>query len=195
MERLIILARRVARVGVWFGGGLILLATFIIGIEVVIRKAFLITIGGADELSGFALAIGSSWAFGFALLERAHIRIDSLYIILPVRICALLDILGLGVFTLFMGLVTWHGWGVFAQSFEVGARLLSPLATPVMIPQFLWVLGLFLFLLIAVLLLTRAVMSFVTGDAIAVQRLIGSKTVSEELEEELQQVERHSTTR
>lgn len=76
MDPLLELARRLARAGVWFGGALIIAAAFLVGIEVVIRKAFTLTIGGADELSGYALAISTSWALAFALLERAHIRID-----------------------------------------------------------------------------------------------------------------------
>ncbi len=79
MDRLMEMTHRASRYGAWFGGALIILAAFIVGVEVLIRKVFTLSIGGADELSGFALAIGSAWAFGFALLERAHIRIDSAF--------------------------------------------------------------------------------------------------------------------
>lgn len=185
-DRLLGLARGVARAGVWFGGALIILAAFLIGVEVVIRKAFDRSIGGADELSGYALAIGSAWAFGFTLLERAHVRIDSLYVLLPARLRVALDLVGLVAFTGLMALVTWHAGGVLRQSAELGARSMSPLATPLVLPQTLWVVGLVAVVLTGLLLLVRAVAAGVAGDRASLQRLIGSRTLGEEIEAELQ---------
>lgn len=190
MDNLIALARKIARAGTWFGGGLLVIAALIIGVEVIIRKAFSWSIGGADELSGFALAIGSAWSFAFALLDRAHVRIDSLYVVLPTRICALLDVLGLMALTGFMGLVTWFGYGVFAQSFALDAHTMSPLGTQLIYPQALWVLGLVMFMVVALLLLARALLLLVTGDSRGVQRLIGSRTVAQEIEQELEELAR-----
>lgn len=186
MDRLLEVSRGVARIGAWFGGALIIASAFLVGIEVVIRKAFDLTIGGADELSGFALAISTSWALAFALLERAHIRIDSLYAHLPVRLCALLDLVGLALFTAFIALIAWYGFGVFQTSYQLGARSLSPLGTPLVVPQLIWVLGFVVFLVTALLLLARASIALVAGDLRAVGRLIGSRTVSEEVEAEFE---------
>ena len=185
MDPLLDLARRIARLGAWFGGVLLIAAALLVGVEVVIRKAFNISVGGADELAGYALAISTSWALAFALLERAHIRIDSLYVHLPVRLCALLDIAGLLLLTAFFGLITWYGYGVFWTSWTLGARSLSPLGTPLMVPQLLWVLGLAMFLAIAVLLLVRALVALITGDLASVRRLVGSRTLREEVAAEL----------
>jgi TRAP-type mannitol/chloroaromatic compound transport system permease small subunit len=180
------LAGVLARAGAWFGGALIIASAFLVGIEVVIRKAFDLTIGGADELSGFALAISTSWALAFTLIERAHIRIDSLYVRLPVRLCALLDLMGLALFTGFVALITWYAFGVFRTSFELGARSLSPLGTPLVVPQLMWVVGLVLFLAIALIVLVRALIALVVGDLATVRSLAGSRTVSEEIEAELE---------
>ena len=62
MDRLLEYARLLSRAGAWFGGALLIVAAFVIGIDVVIRKLFNLSIGGADELSGYALAIGSAWS-------------------------------------------------------------------------------------------------------------------------------------
>lgn len=190
MDSLLELARRIARLGAWFGGLLIIASALLVGVEVVIRKAFNLTIGGADELSGYALAISTSWALAFALLERAHIRIDSLYVHLPMRFAALLDLLGLALFSAFIGLVAWYGFGVFQTSYGLGAHSLSPLGTPLVVPQLLWVAGFVMFLLIAALLLLRSLVALVAGDLQTVRRLIGSRSVNEELEAELAQLER-----
>ena len=190
MDRILEPARKLARAGAWFGGLLIIASALLIGVEVVIRRAFDLTIGGADELSGFALAISTAFGLAFTLLERAHIRIDSLYVHLPVRVCALLDILGLAALLGFFGLITWHAVGVLETSWRLGARSVSPMATPLIIPQALWVAGLIIFLLIASLLLLRALGALLTGDAVSIQRLIGSRPVAEELEAELDEQER-----
>ncbi|MDP6883134.1 MAG: TRAP transporter small permease subunit, partial [Rhodospirillales bacterium] len=100
MDRLIERVRTLTRYGAWFGGTLILMAAFVVAFDVVVRELFVLPVGGTDELSGFALAISSAFAFSYALLERAHVRIDSIYTALPRRVCAFLDVIGLAVFTL-----------------------------------------------------------------------------------------------
>lgn len=161
-------------------------AAGLIGVDVALRKLFTVSVGGADEVSGYVLAIGSAWAFGACLLDRAHIRIDFVYVRLPGRIRPLLDVLAVVVFTGFMALITWHAWGVLEQSWAVGARSISPLATPLVIPQALWLVGLLSVLLAGGLLLARAVPALVTGRDGDVERLVGYRTLSEELEEELE---------
>jgi TRAP-type mannitol/chloroaromatic compound transport system permease small subunit len=185
LDPLLRLARRIARIGVWFGGILLIAAALLVGVEVVIRKAFSVSVGGADELAGYALAISTSWALAFTLLERAHIRIDSLYVHLPIRLCALLDIVGLVLLTAFFGLITWYGFGVFRTSYTLGAQSLSPLGTPLVVPQLLWVLGLVMFLAIALLLLIRALRALIRGDLATVRRLVGSRSLREEVAAEL----------
>ena len=75
-------------------------------------------------------------------------------------------------------------------SWRLGARSMSPLATPLIIPQALWVAGLAMFLLIAGLLLLRALGALLTGDTATAQRLIGSRSLAEELEAEIEEQER-----
>ena len=195
MDSLLRFVSRVSYLGALFGGTLILAAALLIGFDVTIRQIFVKTIGGADELAGYALAVGSAWTFGYTLLRRAHVRIDSLYIYLPPRLRAVLDIFGLALFVFFMGLVTWHALGTARQSIESDSHSISPLGTPLAIPQTLWVVGLFLFMVVALLLLARSVMAFVSGNLPVLARLIGSRSVSEEVELEVQELERSRRTR
>jgi hypothetical protein len=90
-------------------------------IMAVVRKLLDMTLGGAAEISGYVLAISTTWALALTLLDRAHVRIDSLYVLLPARICALLDILALVSFMVFAGFLTWEGWILFAQSYALDA--------------------------------------------------------------------------
>jgi TRAP-type mannitol/chloroaromatic compound transport system permease small subunit len=137
------------------------------------------------------LAISTSWALAFTLLEGAHIRIDSLYVHLPARLRALLDIAGLLLLTAFFALITWYGYGVLQTSYTLGARSMSPLGTPLMLPQLLWVLGLVMFLAIALVLFVRALIALIAGDLAVARRLVGSRNVTEELQAELGDVGQH----
>lgn len=184
MQRLIAFATVVSRAGTWFGGALVLLAAVIIAVDVVLRAALAVTIGGSDELSGYALAIASAFAFALALLDRAHVRIDTLYTLMPVRVAAVLDVLAMAAMVALAVFLAMQGWRVFAQSWVLGARALTQLNTPLSGPQALWVLGLAWFAFVACLLLLRALVLLVRGDAAGVTTLIGTRTAADEIAQE-----------
>jgi TRAP-type C4-dicarboxylate transport system permease small subunit len=176
---------RLAQAGLWFGGTLVLLAAFVIAVDVVLRRLFNGSIGGADELAGYALAIGTAWGLAAALLDRAHIRIDSLYLLFPRGLRHLLDALGVVLLAAFFSLVAWHGTGVVAQSWMSGSRSQSDLQTPTVVPQLLWLAGLVLFVIVALVLLGRALMLVAQGDHAAVARAIGTRSAAEAAEAEV----------
>jgi TRAP-type mannitol/chloroaromatic compound transport system permease small subunit len=183
--------RRLSQWGLWFGGALVLLAAILIGVDVVLRVVFNRSIGGADELSGYALAIGTVWSLGAALLDRAHIRIDSLYILFPTPLRLALDVIGLVLFIAFFALVTWHGIGVLQQSIQSGSHSQSALETPLIIPQVLWIAGLVAFLVTGLVLLIHALVLAMRGDASAMAKAIGTKSAEEEVEEEIAALKGH----
>jgi TRAP-type C4-dicarboxylate transport system permease small subunit len=185
LDRLIALFAGLSRGGAWFGGLMLFAASFMIGAEVLLRKLAGLSIGGADELSGYVLAIASAWGFGFSLLGRAHIRIDTLYGLLPQRLQAILDLLALALTTFFFGFTAWFAWAHLMRSVSLGARSMTPLQTPLVIPQSLWVAGLICFVALAVLLWLRALLAVVAGDLVTSARLIGSRTARQEVEQEI----------
>jgi TRAP-type C4-dicarboxylate transport system permease small subunit len=157
MDAAIALARRLTRFGLWFGGALILAAAVLIGIDVTLRKFLNTSIGGADELAGYALALGTAWSLGATLLERAHIRIDSLYVFFPRPLRLALDFLGLALLIAFFGLIARHGWNVAEQSWVSGSRSQSALQTPTVLPHRSGLSG-SLFFVVGVVLLAYAAM-------------------------------------
>ena len=188
MYLLFIGARRAAHWGLWFGGALILLSATLIGIDVVMRKFFNMTIGGADEIAGYALAIGTAWSLGATLIDRAHIRIDSLYVLLPRGIRFFLDIVGLILFVAFFALVAWHGWNVVVQSWESSSRSQSALQTPTVIPQFIWFAGLASFVVTGIVLLVHAVILVLKGEHVAFAKAISTRSAEEEVADEIRDV-------
>ncbi|TMI00051.1 MAG: TRAP transporter small permease [Betaproteobacteria bacterium] len=187
-NELIAFAQRLTRFGLWFGGALILAAAVLIGVDVTLRKFFNASIGGADELAGYALALGTAWSLGAALLDRAHIRIDSLYVLLPRWLRLSLDFAGLALFIAFFGLIAWHGWSVVQQSWMSGSRSQSALATPTVIPQSLWLLGLALFFVVGLALLAHAAILIARGNASAAEHAISTRSAAEEVQEEIREL-------
>jgi TRAP-type C4-dicarboxylate transport system permease small subunit len=177
--------RRFAQWGLWFGGALVLLAAVLIGVDVLMRKFLARSIGGADELAGYALAIGTTWGLGAALLDRAHIRIDSLYVLFPQKLRLALDLAALVVLVGFFAMTAWRGLGVVLQSWTSGSRSQSALETPTVIPQVLWIAGLAAFVAIGAILLVDAVRIMASGDLRGAARLISTRSAEEEVEDEI----------
>jgi len=169
-------------------GFLVIAASVMIGVEVVARKVFGVSLQGADELSGYVLAITSTWVLSGTLLWRRHIRIDSLYARLPRLLRLSLDIASLTAMVVFFGFVLRFGFDLFLRSFRLGSRAMTPLATPLAIPQGVWLLGLLLFLVVAIAVLVRAVMHWASGNVEAAMEMISNRSAEEEVADELEDV-------
>ena len=184
LDRLLRLNERVARVAVWVGGALMIFSACMVTVDVLLRKFLSVTLGGADEISGYLFAIATMWAFSYAALHRVNVRIDALYMLLPRALRAVLDLLGLTLLTGFVLLLTWRAALLFTDTVENWSRSITPLQTPLAIPQSLWLAGLVLFSFTLLLILTACVAALMRGNLSRVQRLAGVRTVSEEVEEE-----------
>lgn len=169
---------------VWAGGALLFAAALTVSVDVIARKLLNVSLGGADELSGYVLAISSTWAFAFALLRRANVRVDALYQRLPPKACALLDILALIALGVLAAYLTRYGYDMLATSWSLSSRSNSALKVPLWIPQSLWVAGLALFLLTLLLLLARSLKALWAGDWIGIHTLLGARSIEEEAGDE-----------
>ena len=119
--------------------GIVLLgAVVLIMTEVLGRQFPAMRVGGADELSGYVMAAIATWGFSYALVERAHVRIDLIHNRLPVMGRAVLDIIALASVLLVAVLVAWHAYDVLAKSLARGSRSNTPLGVPLWMPQIVW---------------------------------------------------------
>jgi TRAP-type mannitol/chloroaromatic compound transport system permease small subunit len=178
------LADRLSTWAVRIAGAMMLAAAVLVSADVLLRKFASVTIGGADELSGYAFAVGTSWALAFTLLRRANVRVDALYARLPERVAAALDLLALVSLLVFVGYLTWRASLVLQDSLLFSARATTPLATPLWIPQSLWLVGFGLFLFTIVPLIAAVALALVRGDRTTIRRLAGARTLEEEAAEE-----------
>ncbi|WP_272010395.1 TRAP transporter small permease subunit [Roseovarius sp. ZX-A-9] len=122
------------------------------------------TFSSANELSGYAFAIATSWSLAFVLFERSNIRIDVLYSWFPIGVKAALDIVSLVLLGLFILFLSWRTAFMLLETVKNDTSSVTPLATPMIIPQGLWALGLVLFLTCWAALLLHNVIAFIRRD-------------------------------
>ncbi len=154
--------------------GIALLATVaLILAEVGLRATSQGLLGGTDEISGYVMAGASAWGFAFALLERAHVRIDLLHRRLPDLGRAALDLLAMASLAVVAGLVAFHGWSVLAKTIARSSRSNTALEIPLWIPQSIWLAGWVWFAFCALALLVAGAVLVARGALAQSEAVIG----------------------
>ncbi len=164
------------------GGALILLCAFLVSLDVVFRNVFKLAIFESYELTGYGIALATAFGLSWALVTKAHIRIEVLYNMLGTKPRACLDICALAALSVVAAVLVYYVALVVLDNWELDARSNSTLHVPLAIPQGLWLLGLAWFAVCAAVLLLVAVNAVVRGRHREVQEMFGIATVSEEVE-------------
>ncbi|MGB6008834.1 TRAP transporter small permease subunit [Castellaniella sp.] len=176
---------RIAGFGSWIGGFGLLLSSLYIAVDLICRKFFGWSIGGADEIAGYVLAGVSAWAFPIALLRRSHIRVDVLYVHAPRALRTAMDLFALACLAVFIGLLTYQAWLVLEDSISFKAISNTPLQVPLWIPQSIWFAGYVFFIVTITCLLMISLALLIRKRAGDVGKLIGINSVEEEISEEV----------
>lgn len=182
----------VAAVSLWMAriGGLMLVGSaVVITVEILARKVIHIPFSVGTELSSYALAISASWSFSYALLNRAHVRIDVVRNWMPPGIRFGLDVLALGALGAVALILAWFAWDTVYASWELGARENTSLGTLLVIPQGLWFVGLVWFALVCVEQLGCVALALMRGDGAAANAIVTTPDVADEIEEALEAVD------
>jgi TRAP-type C4-dicarboxylate transport system permease small subunit len=165
----------------------------LVTVETASRKLFNFSLQGADELGGYALAIGSTIAFSLALMGRNHIRVDVFHELMPRTAQAVLNwlaIMSLAAFAIFIDYVALK---VVADTLQYRSTAQTPWATPLIYPQAVWYAGLVIFSLVATGYALRATFLLLTGRTPALLHEFQPKSAKEELKEELEDLaQRHA---
>lgn len=184
LESLLTGTRKLSLWLTWAGGTLIVLSAFLVTLEIILRKIFNVSLGGADEISGYAFGVATAFALSFALFERAHIRVDALMGVIPHRLHPLVNLLGLALLIGFALVVVTMVWSMVGDTIEHGSRSITPMRVPLAIPQIPWLIGWILFVATGMLLVLVAVKRLFAGDHAGVQDLIGVKSIDEQIKDE-----------
>ena len=169
---------------VWCGGGALLLCAIMVTLDVTARKIFNVTLSGSDEITGYVFAASTTWAYSYCLFNRANVRIDELYNRLGPWPRAILDLVGLLLLLLYIGVLASKAIVVYQETLEFNATAQTTLATPLWIPQIFWVSGLVFFFLSLLFVTIYTTVAVIKKDLPLVARLAGVRTVEEELEQE-----------
>lgn len=179
----------------WLGilFGLIFVAlSLLVAVETVIRKAFNVSLQGADELGGYALAVGATIAFSLALMGRSHIRVDVFHDRLPKWLQELLNWLSVTSLAAFAALMAYLAWFVIQDSSQYQSVSQTPWATPLVYPQSVWLFGLIVFALVSAAYALRATLLLVSGHRDQLNREFGPRSTKDEVDEELEDLKARS---
>ncbi len=146
---------------VYLCGILLFSSVLLISAEVFLRKFFLISFGGVDEVSGYILGICISWSLAYVLFEKMHIRVDILYTKTSKIVKSSLDSIAMFFTLLFSIFLTYYTGNVFFTSLEKQSLANTPLATPLWIPQSIWFLGFLFFSFLTLIMFVKAIKALI----------------------------------
>jgi len=167
-------------------GAIFLVLALVVTVETLARKIFNFSLQGADELGGYALAIGSTLAFGLALAGRNHIRVDVFHERFPRRVKAALNWASVMLLAATAVLFAAVSVRVLEESYAYRSTAQTPWATPLIVPQSLWYAGLAIFMLIALGFAARATWLLLARRIDELNDEFHPHSVKEELKEELE---------
>ena len=166
----------------------VLILSFFVAAEVVLRRTVGVSLQGADEFGGYVLAALAAFGFAFALMERAHTRIELLHERLGRTPRAALDVLAMLAVAGMAAFMAARGVAVVAESLEYGSLSGTPSMTPLWRPQAVWAAGLILFAIFSVACAGHALWLMARNPG-AIQQHYGAKSLDEEIAEEKRAVE------
>lgn len=135
----------IVNVGVLCVGWACLGLSFLIGFEILARKFLGFSVQGADEIGGYVLAMTGAMGFSYALVRKAHMRIDIFlgrtphFTRAPLNLLAMLSLAGFSAF------MAWQASRALMESIDFGSRAFTSLRTPMWLPQSIWFTGLAIF--------------------------------------------------
>ena len=169
----------------WVFGTIFIALAVVVTVETLSRKLFNVSLQGADELGGYALAVGSTIAFSLALMGRNHIRVDVFHEMFPRRLQAFLNWFSIFSMAAFGVFVAWVATKVITDTLQYGSTAQTPWATPLIWPQSVWYAGLVVFALVATGYALRATLLLARRRIETLNTDFHPRSAKEELKEEL----------
>ena len=116
-------------------GMMFLLLALFITYQVIARKFNVVMAPGMDLMSGFTMAMASTWAFSYALRTGSHVRIDVLLPFMSPRVRWWADQAALASIVFFVSITAWKTWVMVLKSYEIGAVTNTYPLVPLWVPQ------------------------------------------------------------
>src|SRR5260221_6919183 len=170
------------------GGWMYIACALFVTFDVLARQFLGFSSKTTTEITGYMLAFGIGWGLAHALTERAHIRIDVLVNRLPLGPRKYLHAVALALLAIFGVFLAWAAWFIVDESREFGSTDNSAMSIPLVLPQGLWALGIWMFAALVLVLALETLLLLLRNDGAAVDRLLGPRTFQDETDEALEAV-------
>lgn len=170
--------RRINRaIALFIGSALMVCAGYVV-LDILLRRAGA-SLGGAEDIAGYAMAIATSWGMAYALLELGHVRIDILRSRLRGRLRATLDLIALVALAGTVSAIALRSWPVLERSILNGSRSNSAMQTPLALVQAPWFAGWVWFALVAWVIFLCALWLVLMSNTKAAESAIGLQNEAE----------------
>ena len=163
-------------------------------VEILGRKYFDFSFRGLDELGGYMLAGVSAFGFAYALSTRAHMRVTLLFPYVSAPVQSFLNVLAMLTLASMAAFCAWRGLFEVLDVLTSGKRSNTPLSVPLWIPQSIWLAGMLLFAVGAVVMALHSVFLF-WRDRGLLNRAYGPQSLEEEIATEVGHVEEREGVR
>ena len=138
--KVIAILRRINKgVALMVGAGLLICAAFVLA-DIILRR-FGTSLGGTEEIAGYAMALATSWGMSYTLLELGHVRIDLLRTRFQSFGKAVFDVFSMVVMSGVIITIAIKAWPVLERSIKNGSTANTPLETPLVWVHLPWFAG------------------------------------------------------
>lgn len=155
--------------------GILLLISVVVTLYDIIARPFQMSLGGTDELSGYAMAIATSWGISYALTSMAHVRIDLLRARCTTKGQALFDTIAILSLAGVALVIAYRVWPVLTKTIKFNSTANTTLETPLWIPQSLWLAGWMWFALSSIIIALSVVIYIAKGQFDDVNAIAGMR--------------------
>ncbi len=153
--------------------GVMLMACAALVLLDIVSRQLGASLGGTDEISGYVMAIATSWGMAYTLLELGHVRIDFLRSRGGSKVRAVFDLFSLVVLCGTVTLIAVKSWPVLERSLKNGSTANTPLETPLVLVQTPWFLGWVWFAIVGWLTFVAAAALVMRGEFSTSEQTIG----------------------
>ncbi len=179
----------IAAVMAYVAGWNYLFCALFITFDIVARNFFGFSSRATVEVTGYALAGGIAWGLAHTLAARAHIRVDVLVSRFPVGVRAPLHLFSLVLLGGFAVFIAWAAWSLYDESALFDAHDNSALRIPMVIPQGIWMTGIFAFVAMVAVLLLESLLALFARQPERLDALLSSRSIDDEAAEALEALE------
>jgi TRAP-type C4-dicarboxylate transport system permease small subunit len=161
------------------GAGLLICAAFVLT-DIIMRR-FGTSLGGTEEIAGYAMALATAWGMSYTLLEMGHVRIDILRSQVDSFKRALFDVFAMIVMSGVIITIAIKAWPVLERSIKNGSTANTPLETPLVWVHLPWFAGWVWFALMSTLVTLAALSLLVKRRYAETEGFIGAFAEQETL--------------